>query len=160
MDDRYLNNSKIVQKIAKNFGYKLYGFDPKWSLMKTITEQSINSEENEIISRSLSHYPPLQLTDEFMGRLAIFMGYDWEFVNAIEELESKIEWTEKHKKSQMELRKEFKNQNAIIKEKFNLNINLDCNSNCNKDDMLRCDCSIIELEEEIKLRKRLKEMKI
>lgn len=155
MDNRYLNNSEIVRKIAKNFGYRLYGFDPSWSLIKTITEQSITSDENEIISRSLNNSPLLRLSDEFMGRLAIFMGYDWEFEDTIEKIKSAIESNEKHKEIQIECEKKFKEQSVIIKDKFNLNIDLGCNSDYNINDILHCNCLIIELEEEIKLRKRL-----
>ena len=157
MDNRYLNNSEIVRKIAKNFGYKLYGFDPSWSLLKTITEQSINSKENEIISRSLSHSPLLQVSDEFMGRLAIFMGYDWEFEDTIEKIESTIESIELHEKSYIEGIKQSQKTINAIQDKLNVNMNF--KYDIDADSIAYYNSSIIELKEEIKLRKRLKEIK-
>lgn len=158
MNPRYMNNSEIVRKIAKNFGYKLYGFDPSWSLIKTITEQSIDSKENEIISRSLSHSPLLQVSDEFMGRLAIFMGYNWEFEDTIEKIESTIKSIELHEKSFIEgIEQSQKTINAI---QDKLNINIDSKFIIDDDSIAHYNSSIIELKEEIKLRKRLKEMKL
>lgn len=90
-NDRYMENRETVHKIASQFGLVLTAFDPAWrfSVLKKGTVDSISVET---VNRS-----SYDIDDDFMGKLALLMGYDWVFEswNTGEELTQKIKQIEK-----------------------------------------------------------------
>lgn len=111
INDRYLENSAIVRKIANKFGFKLSAFDPNWTLVKKLTEIPTNQKEEEldvIININLEKF---RVSDEFMGRLAIFLGYDWNFEFNDIQFEEQLEYNKRHIDDidHLELNSEYKN---------------------------------------------------
>lgn len=82
MKDRYLNNLKIVKKVAKRFGYIPYAFDPDWTLIKTLdsseTKFSTNPDRTTI-------------SDSFMAMLALSLNFPWEFEISTKILKKQIQ---------------------------------------------------------------------
>ena len=90
-NDRYMANVETVRKIASQFGLVLTAFDPSWrfSVLKKGTIDSIPVET--------AYNSSYDIHDDFMGKLALLMGYEWVFEswNTDEELIHKIEQIEK-----------------------------------------------------------------
>ena len=86
-----MENVETVRKIASRFGLVLTAFDPGWrfSVLKKGTVDSIPVET--VFNSSYD------IHDDFIGKLALLMGYDWVFEswNTGEELTQKIKQIEK-----------------------------------------------------------------
>ena len=129
--DRYLENSEIVCKIANKFGFRLSAFDPNWTLSKKLTKIPTNQKEKELDAIININLEKFRISDEFMGRLAIFLGYSWIFEYSNEELEKQLEYTGYHINEINKFKLDDTYKNSYIK-------------------------NIAEIESEINIRKELK----
>ncbi len=97
-DKRFYNNSEVVRKISELFGLRILGFNPNWHFeLKYPIESSY------------------EISDDFMGKVAVSMGYEWKFSKDIyEEIQCQEEWV-----NQFSLRlKDRNNENKLLLEKF------------------------------------------
>ena len=89
---RYRRNYDIVQEIANDFGFAIHSFDSNWSLVRKIT--TISKDECIEVGLNTVSGNLVHVDDEFMGRLAILLGYNWEFLNSVEKLNDIIKLNE------------------------------------------------------------------
>ena len=87
-ENRYMRNVIIVRKIAENFGMRLISFDPSWTFMHVTTEQP--KSDLELVVFSYSDSRTINVNDDFIGKVAIVMGYDWEFEKNVVEMKDNI----------------------------------------------------------------------
>lgn len=74
--DRYGKNMVTVQKICKILGYRLVSCEPNWTIVPV--EAKLPKRLLELMSGQMTgKYDTIP--DEFMGRIALIMGFEWEF---------------------------------------------------------------------------------
>ncbi|MCK5466124.1 hypothetical protein KAI56_01325 [Candidatus Parcubacteria bacterium] len=85
MENRFIKNRDTVKKIADSFGLVLFGFDPSWSF-SLLKDAIIKEKPKETMKDVIEHRVP----DDFMGKVAVFMGYEWEFAESMNDIEKEI----------------------------------------------------------------------
>lgn len=118
-DKRFQDNIETVRKISEKFGLELRSFNPDWCFEPTALT---SSNYSNIVS------------DDFMGKVAVSLGYKWNFNNDIYE---EIIKQEEHIK-QLELRIIERNERdtIIIEKHKEYQLEIDINN-------------IIELQKEV-----------
>lgn len=74
--DRYGKNVVTAQKICKILGYRLVSYEPNWTIAPV--EEKLPKRLLELMSNQVMGKHDL-IPDEFMGRIALIMGFEWEF---------------------------------------------------------------------------------
>lgn len=78
-DERFYKNVHIVEKIADLFGLQIIGFNPSWHI-----EQKYPNPGSSF-----------DISDDFMGKVATLLGYEWDFNKDIyEDINSQEKWVE------------------------------------------------------------------
>lgn len=57
-------------------GYRLSGFDPDWSINEIMTDVP---DDDNVIWKNGMIGNNIIIPDEFMGKIALVLGYDWQF---------------------------------------------------------------------------------
>lgn len=78
MDDEeaIMKNAESVRKICEILGYRLFGFNPNWTIIP-LDEKLPKNFLEAMANQRLGYYETIP--DNFMGRIALAMGFDWEF---------------------------------------------------------------------------------
>lgn len=89
MDNKEIiaKNAESVRKICEILGYRLLVFNPNWTLIP-IDERLPKSLTEALANQMLGYYETIP--DNFMGRIALAMGFDWEFQLQDDELRTMI----------------------------------------------------------------------
>ncbi len=160
-ENRYDSNAKSVRKMCDIMGYRLIGFFPNWSLARV--EETLPINQLELMSNQiLGRYD--KIPDEFMGRIALIMGFDWKF--PIEEDQLKIlinQWNEQIKDTEKtnELRMERLKKVGYIDDrakKIAEDVKKDCDEYLNE---IKAECNekIRSIESMIQFREKLRKWK-
>lgn len=93
MDKKYENNLPVVEKIAELFGLRILSFNPGWRFEPIYDEVW------------LGQYRSYEVPNDFLGKLALILGYEWEFDYNDEEVGKEIAGSEAHVRN-LQLRSE------------------------------------------------------
>lgn len=80
MDKKYEHNYPTVKKIADLLGLRLLSFNPSWRFEPIYDEVFLGQYSQGYV-----------IPDDFIGKLALILGYDWEFECNDEEVGKEIE---------------------------------------------------------------------
>lgn len=108
--DMYIKNAESVREICKILDYRLFGFDPNWTIFP-IDEKLPKSFAEGLVNQMTGAYE--NIPDNFMSRIALIMGLDWEFPANDDELKMLINQCNNHVKRTEE---NIELQNRLIDE--------------------------------------------
>lgn len=84
-DKKYKHNYPTVKKIAELLGLRLLSFNPSWCFEPIYDDVCLGQYSQGYV-----------IPDDFIGKLALILGYDWEFDYNDKEVGKEIEKLEAH----------------------------------------------------------------
>jgi uncharacterized protein YggL (DUF469 family) len=144
-DKRYQSNYETVKKIADLFGLQMLGFNPNWSFELKY-------------SMDLSY----EISDDFMSKVAVSLGYKWNFNNDIHtDIEKQEEWVNQLNLRLENAKKVASETNEKIKQypeddvKKDVTKNLESNSKYHEKSLLEANGRLSKLKKVVGIRNDL-----
>ena len=88
---RYEKNLVSARKVCEFFGLRLDNYFPNWKIESIHNEDGSYIYKTNTISVGNKTFP---ITDDFMGKIAILLGFPWEFEKSMNDYKNQIKENE------------------------------------------------------------------